>query len=337
MKYTILGKSGIRVSKICLGMMSFGNSQTWHLEIDEARPIVDRALDSGINFFDTANVYSRGRSEEITGELLKEYRDDVIIATKIRFAMGDGQNQKGLNRYHIARQVMDSLERLQTDRIDLYQIHRWDNATDIELTMRSLNHLIDQGYVSHIGASSMYTWQFAKAQFTAKNLGLEEFVTMSNHYNAVYREEEREMIPFCIDQNIALIPWSPLGRGFLSGKYTAEDAKNLDYPRYASDPYLKSRYFDPRDFEVLKIVENIGKDEKISVAQVALSWVLKQPGVTSPIIGVSKLEQLEEAIEAVDLNLDRDYYNRISEAYSAHPIIGHAYDLSDNMVSSKNK
>ncbi len=336
MKYTILGKTGITVSKIALGMMSFGNSQEWHLEIDEALPIVKYAIDAGINFFDTANVYSSGRSEEITGELLSEYRDDVVIATKIRFRNGKGKNDKGLNRYHMVREVKASLKRLQTDRIDLYQIHRWDNTTDIEYVMRSLNHLIDGGLVSHIGASSMYAWQFAKAQYTAKMLGLEQFSTMSNHYNAIYREEEREMIPQCIDQKVAIIPWSPLGRGFLSGKYKSDD-KLDSYARYRSDPYLKQRYFHHNDFEVLSVIEKIALENDISISQTALAWLLSQPGVTSPIVGVSKLQQLEELVDAVDIHLSPDDIKQINDAYQPHPIIGHAYTLSDDMVSHKNK
>lgn len=336
MRYKILGKTGITVSNICLGMMSFGNSQEWQLELDEARPIVDRALDAGINFFDTANVYSRGRSEEITGELLKEHRDDVIIASKLRFKMGEGVNDKGLNRHHMFREVVASLKRLQTDHIDLYQIHRWDNATHVDILMRSLNQLIDRGVVDHIGASSMYAWQFATAQFRAEQLGLEQFVTMSNHYNPIYREEEREMIPYSMHNDVALIPWSPLARGFLSGKYSSDDAENLDQSRYRSDPYLKQRYFHPNDFEILKVIEEIAKTEYLTIAQVALSWVLHQPGITSPIIGVSKLDHLNEAIAAVELDLDPDYYRRISEAYTSRPIIGHAYISSDDMVSTKN-
>lgn len=338
MKYAKLGKTGITVSRICLGMMSFGNSQEWQLEIDEARPIVKKALDEGINFFDTANVYSRGRSEEITGELLKDYRDDVVIASKIRFAMGEGQNDKGLNRYHMAREIENSLQRLKTDFIDLYQIHRWDASVDPEFIMRSLNQLIDGGYVLHIGASSMYTWQLAKLQFTAERLGLEKFATMQNHYNAVYREEEREMIPFCIDQGMGIIPWSPLARGFLSGKYSPNDKESGTHPRLRSDPYLKARYFKDNDFQVLEAIKELAREKDVAPAQIALSWVLHKPGVTSPIVGVTKIEHLEQAIEAVDLNLTKDDISRIEEAYVPHPIIGHSYEPADTMVDlNKNK
>ncbi len=338
MKYTKLGKTGITVSRICLGMMSFGNSQEWQLEIDEARPIVERALDAGINFFDTANVYSRGRSEEITGELLKDVRDDVVIATKIRFAMGDGHNDKGLNRYHMAREIENSLNRLKTDFIDLYQIHRWDASVDPEFLMRSLNQLIDGGYVLHIGASSMYTWQLAKLQFTAERLGLEKFATMQNHYNAIYREEEREMIPFCMDQGMGIIPWSPLARGFLSGKYSPKDKEKEEHTRLKSDPYLKARYFRDNDFQVLEVIKEIAQEKDVTPAQVSLSWILHKPGITSPIVGVTKMEHLEQAIDAIEMKLTHDELKRIEEAYLPHPIIGHSYEPSDAMVDlSKNK
>lgn len=335
MKYGKFGKTGIKVSRLTLGMMSYGNSQEWMLEIDDARPIVERAIDAGINFYDTANVYSRGRSEEITGELLQEYREDVVVATKVRFSMGDDINRKGLNRKHMTEQIVASLERLQMDYVDLYQIHRWDTSVDIEMVMRSLNQLIDSGLTLHIGASSMYAWQLAKAQYTAENLGLEKFSSMQNHVNAIYQEEKREVIPFCIDQRMAIIPWSPLARGFLSGKYKT-DSKD-DYTRIRSDPYIRSRYFHPNDFEILKVIEEIAIEEKLSIAQISLAWLLAQDGVTSPIIGITKMEHLEEALTVVDLNLNTDYFRRIDEVYSSRPIIGHAYELSDNMISTKNR
>ncbi|MCH8907557.1 MAG: aldo/keto reductase [Candidatus Heimdallarchaeota archaeon] len=333
MKYAIFGPTGITVSRLCLGMMSYGNGQDWMLEIDDAKPFVDKAIDLGINFFDTANVYSRGRSEEITGELLKGHRDDVVIASKVRFAMGEGRNDKGLNRYHMTRQIKASLTRLQIDFIDLYQIHRWDYNTDIELVMRSLNHLIDQGKVSHIGASSMYAWELAKAQHISEQLGLEKFVSMQNHYNAMYREEEREVIPFCLDQNIAVIPWSPLARGFLSGKYKRD--QEVKGTRLQTDPYLKGRYFRDNDFDIVEIVEEIAKQMDVTSAQVALSWLLHQPGVTSPIIGATKLEHLQEAADAVELRMDSDHLKRIDEVYIPRPVTGHSYLQPDAMVSVK--
>jgi aryl-alcohol dehydrogenase (NADP+) len=228
------------------------------------------------------------------------------------------------------REIQNSLNRLQMDFVDLYQIHRWDPQTDIELVLRTLNHFIDEGLAIHIGASSMYTWQFAKAQFLADNLGLERFVTMQNHYNAIYREEEREMIPFCLDQKIGVIPWSPLARGFLSGKYNP-DSKD-DYARIRSDPYLRNRYFRKNDFEVLKVISSIAKEENISIPQVALSWLLGRNGVTAPIIGVTKIQHLEEAVEAVDISLNQDFIKRIDEVYRPHPIIGHSYNQPDSMI-----
>ncbi|MCE7736918.1 MAG: aldo/keto reductase [Candidatus Heimdallarchaeota archaeon] len=333
MKYTNLGKTGITVSKLCLGMMSFGNEQSWMLEIDEAKPIVDRALDAGINFYDTANVYSRGRCEEITGDLLADHRDDVVIASKVRFAMGEGENDSGLNRYHMAREIDASLKRLQMDFVDLYQIHRWDYNTDIEYVMRTLNKIIDDGKTLHIGASSMYAWELAKAQFTSEKLGLEGFSTMQNHYNAMYREEEREVIPFCIDQGMGIIPWSPLARGFLSGKYKRNEESNAT--RYTSDPYLKARYFKDNDFDVVETIIAIANEENLTPSQIALSWVMHRPGITSPIIGVSKIEHLEEAIQAVEINLNKDYINRIDESYSCRPVSGHSYNQPDKMIQVK--
>lgn len=335
MKYVPLGKTGISVSRLTLGMMSFGNTQEWHLELDAAKPLVEKAIDLGINFFDTANVYSTGRSEEITGELLKGYRDDVVLATKVRFQMGQGVNQKGLNRKHMFNQIEASLDRLQTDYIDLYQIHRWDYLVDVENLMRSLNHLIDQGATLHVGASSMYAWELAKAQYTAENLGLEKFATMQNHYNAIYREEEREVIPFCIDQGMGIIPWSPLARGFLSGKYTT-NSKN-DSARIRSDPYLRRRYFDPNDFIILEKLQEISTTEDISIPQVALAWLLHQPGVTAPIIGVTKIKHLEEAVGATEIQLNSDYIRQINELYRPKPIIGHAYNQPDSMINTQNK
>src|SRR5438876_855787 len=214
MQYTRLGSTGLQISRICLGTMSFGNSEEWMVELEKAKPIVKRAVDLGMNFFDTANLYSNGRSEEIVGELLKGHRDDVVIATKVRLKVGEGPNKEGLSRHHILQQVRKSLKRLQTDRIDLYQIHRWDYGTTIEETLLTLNDLVRQGTVGYIGASSMWAWQFAKALFTSDHFGIARFVSMQNHYNLCYREEEREMIPLCKDQGIGLIPWSPLARGF---------------------------------------------------------------------------------------------------------------------------
>lgn len=321
MQYTRLGSTGLKVSKICLGAMSFGNSAEWMVEIDKAKLIVQKALDLGINFFDTANVYSLGRSEEIVGELLKEVRDDVVIATKVMGKIGEGVNDYGLSRFHIMREADKSLKRLKTDRIDLYQMHRWDYETKIEETLLALHDLVVQGKVCYIGASSMFAWQFAKALYTSDLLHIARFVSMQNHYNLVYREEEREMIPLCLDQGIALIPWSPLGRGFLTGKYKRKETP--DSARYRTDQMLPGRFFKPEDFDVVERLEEVAKDKGVSQSVVALAWLLHK-GVTSPIIGATKIEHIEEAVAAVDLKLSTDDMRRLEEPYKLHPITGHS-------------
>lgn len=289
------------------------------IEIDKARPILKRALDLGVNFFDTANVYSNGRSEEIVGEVLKEYRDDVVIATKVRLKVGDGPNSEGLSRYHIMGQVEKSLKRLQTNTIDLYQTHRWDYSTPIEETLLALNDLIRRGSINHLGTSSMFAWQFAKALAASDRLGIARFVSMQNHYNLCYREEEREMIPFCKDQGIALIPWSPLARGFLTGRYRR--GGKADTPRYRSDKYFAERFFKPEDFDVLERVEEIAKEKGVSVSQIALAWLLHK-GVSAPIIGATRVEHLEDAVASLDVKLSSDDVKRLEESYKPHRIIG---------------
>ena len=319
MKYVRLGTTGLQVSRICLGTMSFGNSEEWMIEIDKARPIVKRALDLGVNFYDTANVYSHGRSEEIVGELLKDQRDDVVIATKVRLKVGEGPNNEGLSRYHVMGQVKKSLKRLQTDRIDLYQTHRWDYSTPLEETLLTLNDLIRQGLVNYVGTSSMFAWQFAKALAASDLLEIARFVSMQNHYNLCYREEEREMIPFCKDQGIALIPWSPLARGFLTGRY--KRGGKADTPRYRSDKYFAERFFRPEDFDVLERVEEIAKEKGVSVSQIALAWLLHK-GVSAPIIGATKVEHLEDAVASLDVKLSSDDKKRLEEPYKPHRVIG---------------
>ena len=319
MQYAHLGTTGLQVSRICLGTMSFGNSEEWMIEIDKAKPIVKRALDLGINFYDTANVYSNGRSEEIVGELLKEHRDDVVIATKVRLKVGEGPNSEGLSRYHIMNQVKKSLKRLRTDRIDLYQTHRWDYATPIEETLLTLNDLVREGVVNYIGTSSMFTWQFAKALAASDQLGITRFVSMQNHYNLCYREEEREMLPFCKYGGIALIPWSPLARGFLTGRY--KRGGKVDTPRYRSDKYFAERFFRPEDFDVVERAEEIAKEKGVTVSQIALSWLLGK-GVCAPIIGATKVEHLEDAVSSVDVKLSSDDVKRLEESYKPHRIIG---------------
>ncbi len=320
MEYVNLGRAGIKVSRICLGCMSFGNSAEWMLEIDEVRPIIRKALDLGINFFDTANVYSRGRSEEIVGELLKDYREDVVIATKVYGKMGEGPNDRGLSRLHILKQIEGSLKRLQTDYVDLYQIHRWDYETPIEETLRTLDDLVHQGKVRYIGASSMWAWQFAKALWTSDRLGLERFVSMQNHYNLCYREEEREMIPLCKEEGIAIIPWSPLARGFLTGKYKRD--KEPEGARYRSDRWLKERFFHPEDWDVLDALLEVAAEKGVPPAEVALAWLFEK-GVTAPIVGVTKVEHVEQAVESLEVRLTSEDLKRLEEPYKPHPVMGH--------------
>ena len=319
MQYARLGSTGLQVSRICLGTMSFGNSEEWMVEIEKAKPIVQRALDLGINFFDTANVYSNGRSEEIVGELLKDHRDDVVIATKVRLKVGEGPNSEGLSRYHIMDQVKKSLKRLRTDRIDLYQTHRWDYSTPVEETLLTLNDLVRQGSVNYIGTSSMFAWQLAKALAVSDRLGIARFVSMQNHYNLCYREEEREMIPFCEDQGIALIPWSPLARGFLTGRY--KRGGKVDTARYRSDKYFAERFFKPEDFDVVERAEEIAKEKGVTVSQIALAWLLHK-GVCAPIIGATKVEHLEDAVSSLEVKLSPDDMKRLEEPYKPHRIIG---------------
>ncbi len=321
MQYTRLGSTGLQVSRICLGTMSFGNSEEWMVEIDKARPIVKHALDLGVNFFDTANVYSQGRSEEIVGQLLKDHRDDVVIATKVRLNTGQGPNREGLSRYHILSQVRKSLKRLVTDRIDLYQIHRWDYNTPIEETLLTLNDLVRQGTVAYIGASSMWAWQFAKALFTSDHLGITRFVAMQNHYNLCYREEEREMIPLCKDQGIGLIPWSPLARGFLTGRY--KRGETPETARYRSDKYFAERFFRPEDFDVVGRAGEVAKEKGVTTGQIALAWLLHK-GVDAPIIGATKVEHLEEAVGSLDVQLSDYDMRRLEEPYKPHRVIGHS-------------
>jgi aryl-alcohol dehydrogenase-like predicted oxidoreductase len=320
MEYVRLGTAGVKVSRICLGCMSFGNDASWKIETEHAKTIVNKALDLGINFFDTANVYSLGRSEEILGECLKGRRDDQVVATKVRFPVGKGPNDSGLSRRHIMYQIKASLKHLQTDTVDLYQIHRWDYETPIEETMRALDDVIGSGMARYIGASSMFAWQFLEALHTSERLGLQRFVSMQNHYNLLYREEEREMIPLCKEKGIAIIPWSPLARGFLTGKYKRGEIPTSK--RYESDPLLKERYFLDEDYDVLDAVQALAKTKGVTLAQVSLAWLLKK-GVTAPIIGATKIEHVEEAVGAMDVKLDADEMKRLEEKYAPHPVLGH--------------
>ena len=319
MQYVNLGRAGIKVSRICLGCMSFGNDASWKVELDEARKVFKKALDLGINFFDTANVYSHGRSEEITGECLKGLRDDVVVATKVCSPMGEGPNDAGLSRRHILQQIMASLKRLQMDHVDLYQVHLWDYRTPIEETMKTLNDIVRQGMAYYIGASNMFAWQFLKSLYTSERLGLEKFVSMQNHYNLVYREEEREMIPLCREQGIALLPYSPLARGFLSGKYKLGETPRT--VRYETDERLVKRYFRPEDYDVLDAVEALAKEKGVTPPQICLAWLIHK-NVTSPIIGVTKTEHIEEAVAALDLKLEAADLERLEAPYVPHRVVG---------------
>ncbi len=325
MKYVNLGKAGIKVSRICLGTLAFGSKQwrDWMLTEEEARPIFRRAAELGINFFDTANVYSMGVSEQITGRALKELfkgRDEFVLATKVHQPMGDKPNQQGLSRKHILDSIDASLRRLGLDYVDLYQIHRWDPGTPIEETMEALHDVVRVGKVRYIGASSMYAWQFAKAVFTADLHGWTRFVSMQNHYNMIYREEEREMIPFCMDQGIGVIPWSPLARGFLMGNRTRE--KGGETTRAKSDGFAHSMYYQDVDFEIADRVGTLSGRLGIARATLALAWMLHKPGITSPIVGTTKLQHLEEAVAAVDVKLSRDEMAYLEEPYRPKGVLG---------------
>ncbi len=327
MQYVNLGKTGMKVSRLCLGMMSYGSRQwrEWILEKEESRPFIERALDAGINFFDTADVYSLGESERVTGSLLKELgvrRENVIVATKVNGQMSDDINDRGLSRKHILDSIDRSLQRLQTDYVDLYQIHRWDPETPIEETLEALNDVVRAGKARYIGASSMFAWQFAKALHVSEKHGWTKFVTMQNHYNLVYREEEREMIPLCIDQGIGLIPWSPLARGFFAGD--RKRGGGGETVRSNSDPFGNSLYFREADFTVAKRAADVGQERGVSGSQIALAWILSKPYVASPIVGATKMDHLDQAIAALDLQLSEEEIKRLEEPYQPHPVLGHS-------------
>ena len=325
MKYVNLGSTGLKVSRICLGTMTYGSKKwrEWVLEEAEAGPFFRRALEAGINFFDTADIYSLGVSEEITGRALKQYgpsRDKLVIATKVFNAMGDDPNQRGLSRKHIMHAIDDSLRRLQTDYVDLYQIHRFDPHTPIEETLEALDQVVRSGKALYIGASSMYAWQFLKMLQTSDMLGLARFVTMQNHYNLVYREEEREMIPLCLEEGIGLIPWSPLARGFLAGNRNPDSRGETT--RAKTDDFAQKLYYRPSDFVVVDRLSEIAKKRAVHNAQIALAWILSKPGISSPIIGASKMQHLDQAITALDIHLDESEIKALEEPYEPHPVLG---------------
>jgi len=325
MKYVNLGSTGLRVSRVCLGMMSYGNDseRPWVLDEDAAEPIVRAAADAGINFYDTADTYSRGASEVATGRLLGKLfdRDEVVIATKVYMPMGKAENMGGLSRKHILSGIDASLKRLNMDYVDLYQIHRWDYRTPIEETIGALHYVVQAGKARYIGASSMHAWQFAKAQYTADAHGWTRFVSMQNHYNLVYREEEREMIPQCIDQGVGVIPWSPLARGFLAGTRTRDGERHT--VRAGSDPFGDTLYKIDADFDVADRCAEVAEGRGVPPAQVALAWLLHRPGVTAPIVGATKPGHLEDALAAEQLTLSDEEMNRLEEPYVPHPVLGH--------------
>jgi 1-deoxyxylulose-5-phosphate synthase len=327
MDYVRLGTTGLKVSRLCLGAMTYGSKKwrEWVLEEEEGRPFIKRSLELGINFFDTADMYSLGVSEEILGRALKDFvpgRDRVVIATKVFNAMGDDPNQRGLSRKHIMHSIDNSLRRLGTDYVDLYQIHRFDYQTPIEETLDALTDVVRAGKALYLGGSSMFAWQFAKILYKADELGLPRFVTMQNHYNLIYREEEREMIPLCREEGIGLIPWSPLARGFLAGNRTKKDFGETS--RAKTDDYAHKMYYDPSDFEIVDRVTKIAERRGVPNAQVALAWILAQPGVTAPIIGASKMRHLDDAVAALSLKLDESEMRELSEAYRPHRVLGHS-------------
>ena len=325
MQYINLGKTGMKVSRMCLGMMTYGSKtwREWILTEEEAKPFVKRALDAGINFFDTADVYSLGESEKITGNLMRHFgvkRENVIVATKVHGQLSNDINDRGLSRKHIMDAIDNSLKRLQMEYVDLYQIHRWDYNTPIEETMEALNDVVRAGKARYIGASSMFAWQFMKALHVSEMNGWTKFVSMQDHYNFVYREEEREMIPLCIDQGIGLIPWSPMARGF----FARNSKSGTETTRYRTDGFFKELYGREDDFLVANRAEEVAKERGLTSSQIALAWVLSKPHIASPIIGSSKIEHFDQAIAALDIKLTEDEIKRLEEFYQPHLVLGHS-------------
>ncbi len=323
--HTRLGQTGLKVSPLCLGCMTYGTSKwrNWVLDEEASRPFLRRALEAGINFFDTADMYSNGVSEEVVGRALRDFakRDDVVLATKVFYSTGPAANDSGLSRKHILQAIDASLRRLGTDYVDLYQIHRFDPHTPVEETMEALHDVVKSGKARYVGASSMYAWQFAKMLRAAERGGWTRFVSMQNHYNLVYREEEREMIPLCIDEGIGVIPWSPLARGFLAGNRSRD--KGGETARSKSDDFAHDLYYSDADFDVVERVVALAKQRGVAPAQIALAWILHKPGVTAPIVGASKMEQLEQALGAVEIVLSHDEMASLEQPYRPHATLGH--------------
>jgi 1-deoxyxylulose-5-phosphate synthase len=329
MDYVRFGQTGIRVSRLCLGMMTYGTPtwRPWVLDEATSRPFIERALEHGINFFDTADMYSLGVSEEVTGRALKDFakRDQIVLATKVYYPMGDRPNERGLSRKHILHSIDASLRRLGTDYVDLYQIHRFDYDTRIEETLEALHDIVKAGKVRYIGASSMFAWQFATMLHTSASRGWTSLVSMQNHYNLVYREEEREMLPLCRERGIAVIPWSPLARGFLAGnRNRADNARGGETSRAKTDQHAHDLYYADSDFTVADRVAEIGRRRGVRPTQIALAWVLSKRVVTAPIVGASKLSHLEDHVAALDIRLDSDEVAFLEAPYEPHRILGHA-------------
>jgi aryl-alcohol dehydrogenase-like predicted oxidoreductase len=321
MEYTTLGSTGVDVSELCLGCMSFGDDNEWMLDRDESEELIERAIELGINFFDTANIYSKGKSEEILGDVLSEYnRDEMVVATKVRFQMRENDpNSEGLSRKTIEQELQNSLDRLGMDTVDLYQIHRWDHDTPIEQTLRALDDSVRRGQVRHIGASSMWAHQFAETLHTSDRLGLERFATMQNLYNLAYREEEREMLPLCQKEGIGVMPWSPLGAGFLTRPHEEFDATT----RGEHEASLGRPYAEGGGREINERVQELAAEKDRSMAQIAMAWLLHKEWVTTPILGTSSVEHLEAAVEATEIDLSGSEIEYLEAPYEPVPISGH--------------
>lgn len=322
MEYVNLGRTGLKVSRICFGTMTYGTPEwrDWVLPEDESRPIIKRAIELGINFVDTADMYSLGVSEEVLGRALQDFatREEVIVATKVYWPTGDGPNDRGLSRKHIMDSIEASLRRLRTDYVDVYYIHRWDYETPIEETLETLDDLVRAGKVRYLGASSMHAWQFMKALGLADRHGWNRFVVMQNHYNLIHREEEREMMPLCCEEGVGVVPWSPLARGFLAGN--RKPGERGVTTRDKSDQMAHDYYFQEIDFEILERVVKLAGEKGVKPVQIALAWLLGQPGVTAPVIGASKVSQLEEAVEALDVGLTPEENAYLEEPYLPRPV-----------------
>ena len=326
MEKVALGNTGLKVTRLCLGTMTYGSPKwrDWVLDEEQSRPFIRRALEAGLNFFDTADVYSLGASEEVLGRALKDFADSrerIVVATKVCSPMGQDPNERGLSRKHIMHGIDNSLRRLGMDYVDLYQIHRFDPTTPIEETVAALDDVVRAGKARYIGASSMYAWQFASYLHKQREMGRTRFVSMQNHYNLVYREEEREMIPLCIAEGIGLIPWSPLARGFLAGNRRRQDKGET--ARAKSDEFAHAMYYQESDFAVVDAVSEVAAKRGVPNAQVALAWLLSRKGMTAPIVGASKMSHLDDAIAALDLKLSDEEIKALSKPYTPHRVLGH--------------